>query len=145
MWDLSCPTRDRTCVLCIGRRILNPWTTGEVPWIFPVLTLGVWRSRKLPFHPYMGSTGTAGHPKAAAWPQERTMRGRLQVTAEWGEHHLSALSQTELLHSEITPHSAIKKHKIMPCAAAWTDLEIIILSEVSQKDKYHMTSFTYGI
>ena len=31
MWDLSSPTRDRTCVPCIGRRILYQWTTREVP------------------------------------------------------------------------------------------------------------------
>ena len=38
-------------------------------------------------------------------------------------------------------YSAIKKDKIMPFAATWVDLEIIILSEVSQteKDKYHIT------
>ena len=38
--------------------------------------------------------------------------------------------------------SAIKKNEIMPFAGTWMDLEIIILSEVSQteKNKYHMIS-----
>ena len=37
-------------------------------------------------------------------------------------------------------YSAIKKNEIMPLAATWVDLEIIILSEVNQKekDKYHV-------
>ena len=37
-------------------------------------------------------------------------------------------------------YSAIKKNKIMPSAATWMDLEIVILSEVSQtqKDKYYI-------
>ena len=42
---------------------------------------------------------------------------------------------------------AIKENEIMPFAATWMDLEIIILSEVSQteKGKYHMTSHMWNL
>ena len=44
-------------------------------------------------------------------------------------------------------YSAIKKNEIMLFAATWMDLEVIILSKVSQKekDKYHMISLIHGI
>ena len=42
-------------------------------------------------------------------------------------------------------YSAIKKNGIMPFETTWMDLEIIILSEVSQTEKYHMLSFICGI
>ena len=40
-----------------------------------------------------------------------------------------------------------KKNKIMPFAATWMQLDILTLSEVSQKekDKYHMVSVIYEI
>ena len=38
-----------------------------------------------------------------------------------------------------------KKNKIILCAATWMELETLILSEVSQKDKYHMISLLSGI
>ena len=44
-------------------------------------------------------------------------------------------------------YAAIKKNEIMPFAATRMDPEIIILSEVSQKekDKYHTISLICGI
>ena len=44
-------------------------------------------------------------------------------------------------------YSAMKKNEVMPLAPTWMELEIIILSEVSQKekDKYHMVSLICGI
>jgi len=44
-------------------------------------------------------------------------------------------------------YSAIKKNNIMPFAATWMELETLISSEISQKekDKYHMISLITGI
>ena len=43
-------------------------------------------------------------------------------------------------------YSSIRKNKIMPLSATWKELETLILSEVSQKekDKYHMISLITG-
>ena len=43
-------------------------------------------------------------------------------------------------------YSDIKKKEMMPSAAILTDLDIIVLSKVSQKekDKYHVTSLIWG-
>ena len=44
-------------------------------------------------------------------------------------------------------YTAIKRNEIMLFAATWMDLEMIILSEVNQreKDKYHTISLICGI
>ena len=46
-----------------------------------------------------------------------------------------------------TQWTVIKENEIKSFAGTWMDLEIIILSEVSQKkkDKYHMICLIYGI
>ena len=40
-------------------------------------------------------------------------------------------------------YSAIKKNKLMPFAATWTDLETLILSEVARKKKTNTIDITY--
>ena len=44
-------------------------------------------------------------------------------------------------------YSAIKRNETVPFAETWTDLEIVIQSEVSQKEKnkYHMLMLICGI
>ena len=44
-------------------------------------------------------------------------------------------------------YSDVKKNEIMPFSATWIDLEIVILTEVSQKekDKYYMIPLICGI
>ena len=44
-------------------------------------------------------------------------------------------------------YSAVKKKKILPFATVWTDLENIVLREISQseKDRYHVISLICGI
>ena len=44
-------------------------------------------------------------------------------------------------------NTQVDKNEIMPFATMWMDVAIVILSEVSQKekDKYHMIALTCGI
>ena len=44
-------------------------------------------------------------------------------------------------------YSPIKKNKLTPFAATWIELKILILSEVSQKekDKHYVISLIYGL
>ena len=42
-------------------------------------------------------------------------------------------------------YSAIKMNEIMPSATTWIDVQIVVLSEVSEKYKYHMASLICGV
>ena len=57
------------------------------------------------------------------------------------------IDKEDVVHIYKRYYSAIKRNEIMPFPATGMDLEIIILSEVSQteKDKYHMISLICGI
>ena len=58
------------------------------------------------------------------------------------------MDKEDVLHIYMMEYySAIKNNEIMPFEAAWMQLEIIILSEVSQKEKekYHMISLICGV
>ena len=42
-------------------------------------------------------------------------------------------------------YSAIKKNEILSFAMTWMELECIMLSKISQKDKYHMISLMWNL
>ena len=71
---------------------------------------------------------------AKTWTQPRCPLAEEQITKTW---YICTMEY----------YSAIKKNEVMPFAATQADLEIVILSKISQKekDKYHMVSLTCGI
>jgi len=61
----------------------------------------------------------------------------METTEEW-------IKKMWYLYS-VEYYSAIKKNEIMTFAATWMDLEIVMLSEVSQRRNIVMTPLVCGI
>ena len=57
------------------------------------------------------------------------------------------MDKEDLVHYTLEYYSALRKNEIRPFAATWMQPDIMILSEVSQKekDKYNIISLVYGI
>ena len=52
-----------------------------------------------------------------------------------------------MVYIQMEYYSAIKKNDVIPFIATWVELETLVLSEISQKEKgkYHMISLITGI
>ena len=117
-------------ILAIGSLVTKSCPTLVIPWTVACQTpLSIGFSRQeywtgLPFP----------SPRGLPDPGIETWSSALQAVS----------SLTELPWK---PVLTIKKDEIMPFAETWMKMEIMILSEVSQteKYKYHMISLTYRI
>ena len=70
-----------------------------------------------------------------------------EINTLWINHTpINFSKKKQMWHISTTEYySTIKKNKIMPFAAAWMDPKIIILSEVSQKEKDRYPTMSRGI
>ena len=78
------------------------------------------------------------------------MHSNVQQTKTWKQPKCPSTEKSikKIWHiCAMEDYSILKKNEIMIFAATWIDLEIIMLSELSQteKDKYHMILLIYGI
>ena len=108
----------------------------------------LWHHLQLPRHGSNLDAEVLFHPGAPS-AQRPHRADEQQVTAPKGkgasQGHGAKTSGRVSIY--VNCHSATKKSGIMPFAATWLDLEMIILSKMSQteKDKYYIISLLCGI
>ena len=75
---------------------------------------------------------------AALFTTKTRKQSKFPLTVKWIQKHMVHIHSGILIGH--------KKNKTVPFAETWMELETLILSEVSQKekDKYHMTSLISG-
>ena len=76
---------------------------------------------------------------AKVWKQSKCPSTNEWIKEKWDTH-----THTHTHTHTLEYYSVIKKSKILTFAATWMYLEDIMLSEISQTDKYCMISFMCG-
>ena len=79
MWNLSSPTRNRTCVLCLRRQILNHCTNREVPQT--LLTSDIFSISKASLSLKIQSVNVAMNPLYKHQVRDDCVQGRLDKEA----------------------------------------------------------------
>ena len=102
----------------------------ELPYNPTILLLGIYPEKNM----VQKDTSTSVFIVALLTIAETWKQPRCPSTVKW----IKKMCYTETMEY----YSAVKKNKIMPFAATWMDLAIVMQSEVSQteKEKYHITS-----